>query len=86
MDQSAVQLHKVLDDGESETGAPHLPRTSLVDTIEPIEDLLQGVLRDTRTRVPDGDADDGPVLARGHDHGAAVRDPVQRGQVTGACI
>src|SRR5687767_6434680 len=48
---SAVRLHDVLDDGESEAGATRVARPRLIDSIEPLKDSFARFGRNARPIV-----------------------------------
>ena len=53
--RTAVQSHGVFDDGEAETCTSEFAAPALVDTIEPLEDTRQMLLRDSNAIVGEGE-------------------------------
>src|SRR5262245_34516506 len=60
-DRSAMQVHQVFDDGDTEAEAAESPLAAGVFLAKPVEDVRQEFRRDARARVAD------------HDRGVAVR-------------
>ena len=52
---AAPVLDGVLDDGQTQSGAAHLPGAHLVHPVEPVEHMGQILIRDTDAVVGDGD-------------------------------
>src|SRR5580765_5541346 len=77
-DRSAVQVHQVLDDGETEAEAAESPLATGVFLTKPVEHVRQEFRRDARARVADDDRGVAVGLLEPHFHTPVVRRELDR--------
>src|SRR5574340_454171 len=70
-DRAAMSLHDGFADGESESGTIAVAVPRRVDAVEPVEQLVKMLRRDSRAGIVDGKDDGVSVPAHGNLHSAA---------------